>query len=378
MTTDRTDTALLSERHGVPIWLIERSAAARAKASQLTLEAVLSEWVSREGATVESLEQADRQQPTADSPEVAASDQMPATSQQGGGGPTLSGAALLTAVAQARGMPESIIERSANARAGAAGVSLDDVLHEWAQEEGLEAPGDQPPPASPKPTTSSPLPTPKPKAKPAVSVGSGLTAAALLTAVAEARGMPESLVERSAKARAKKTDSTVEDVLNEWAEEAGLATAGDQPPAAVPIEAVALEDVQDDSQTSDGDVQEADAAAEPIPRQARSWRHAMAVGAITTLVPLVILVTFAVFADVPASLSDAPWYLLGLEPFLGYLEPFIALVIVPGVTLSSLLILTVVAWNPAVHPSTRRLALMTLVILILAIGTLTIVGALQA
>ena len=59
----------------------------------------------------------------------------------------------------------------------------------------------------------------------------GLTGAALLAAVAEARGMPESLVERSAKARAKKTDASLEDVLNEWALEAGVLAASDQLPA---------------------------------------------------------------------------------------------------------------------------------------------------
>ncbi|MFV9671713.1 MAG: hypothetical protein ACNYZH_00685, partial [Acidimicrobiia bacterium] len=63
--------------------------------------------------------------------------------------------------------------------------------------------------------------------------------------------------------------------------------------------------------------------------------------------------------------------------FLGYLEPFIALVIIPGVVLSSIVILAVLAWNPAVHPSTRRLALMVLVFLILIISALSIIGALQ-
>ncbi len=271
-------------------------------------------------------------------------------------------AALLTAVAEARGMPESLVERSAAARAKKTDGSVEDVLNEWAQEAGLVAASDQPPATSP---TTAPA-------------AAGLTGAALLTAVAEARGMPESLVERSAKARAKKTDATLEDVLNEWAEEAGLVAASDQPPATGPrAEAAVVEEVRDDSQTPDADAQEVDAASEPAPRQARPWHHAVAVGAFTALVPLVILIALAVFVDVPSNLSEVPWYLLGLEPFLGYLEPFIALVIVPGVALASLVILAVVTWNPAVHPSTRRLALMVLLILVLTIGALTILGALQ-
>ena len=41
----------------------------------------------------------------------------------------------------------------------------------------------------------------------------------LLKKAAELRGMPESLVARSAEARAKATGTTVEDVLREWAGE---------------------------------------------------------------------------------------------------------------------------------------------------------------
>jgi hypothetical protein len=294
----------------------------------------------------------------------------------------LTGAALLTAVAEARGMPESLVERSAKARAKKTNGTVEDVLNEWAQEAGVTVASPQTPDTSPE--TESPDTPSSPSGGGADAGGGGgqaLTGAALLTAVAEARGMPESLVERSAKARAKKTDTSLDDVLTEWAEEAGLLVASpqtpDTSPTAAPVDTGVDEEAPADAQTPDTGVQEVDAASQPTPRQARSWRHAVAVGAITALVPLVILVALAVFVDVPSSLSEAPWYLLGLEPFLGYLEPFIALVIVPGVALASLVILAVVAWNPMVHPSTRRLALMVLVILVLAIGAFTILGALQ-
>jgi mono/diheme cytochrome c family protein len=55
----------------------------------------------------------------------------------------------------------------------------------------------------------------------------------LLDAVAEARGMPGSLVERSAGARAKKTGGSTDDVLREWAAEAGI-EVGAAPVAATP------------------------------------------------------------------------------------------------------------------------------------------------
>jgi hypothetical protein len=114
-------------------------------------------------------------------------------------------------------------------------------------------------------------------------------------------------------------------------------------------------------------------ASEPV----KSRRHSITVGALAAAVPLVILAVFAVFVNVPLSLSEAPWPLLGLEPFLGYLEPFTVLVIIPGVVLSSIVITAAAAWSPAVHPSTRRIALMVLVFLILTIASLTIIGAIQ-
>ena len=230
MTTEASGAALLSRRYGPPIWLFERSAAARAKASQSTVDEILNGWVEGAGSSeaaspteAASLEEVASPQTPDTVPTEAASEQPPAASPTATtAGVGLTGAALLTAVAEARGMPESLVERSAQARASAAGVSLDAVLHEWAEEEGLEAASDQPPVARPKAAASTPLPTPKPKPKPDAPAATGLTGAALLTAVAEARGMPESLVERSAKARAKKTDASVDDVLNEWAAEAGL------------------------------------------------------------------------------------------------------------------------------------------------------------
>jgi hypothetical protein len=208
-----------------------------------------------------------------------------------------------------------------------------------------------------------------------------LTGAALLS---QRYGAPVWLFERSAAARAKASQSTVEAVLDGWAQEAGLGAASDQPPAASPAEAASptaeaasAEEAQDGSETSDTDVQEPDAAVEAVPRPVKSWRHAVAVGAIAALVPLLILIVLAIFADVPSELSEAPWYLLGLEPFLSHLEPFVALVIIPGVVLAWIVILPIVAWNPAVHPSIRRIALMALVLLVLAIAALTIVGAVQ-
>ena len=52
----------------------------------------------------------------------------------------------------------------------------------------------------------------------------------LLNKVAEIRGMPASLIERSATARAEKTGPTVEAVLREWAGETDQPAAADPAP----------------------------------------------------------------------------------------------------------------------------------------------------
>jgi len=217
----------LEATYGAPASLFERSAGARAKASGSTTEAVVAQWVGEDG-------------PSADS--SSAPSLSGAGAAEGGGGGqapavpapssdtaavatgALSGAELLAAIAEARGMPESLIERSAKARASATGGSVDDVLQEWAQEEGLTVSDSSPSPSAPSPQGDPPPPGGG-EGQAASAPSGALSGAALLAAVAEARRMPESLVERSAKARAKSAGGSVDDVLLEWAQEEGLLEA---------------------------------------------------------------------------------------------------------------------------------------------------------
>ena len=224
----------LEATYGAPASLFERSAAARAKASGSTAEAVIASWVGSGGA---------------DSPAVPAAEVSPPSGAGGGRGAAdgggqadppagaPSGAALLAAVAEARGMPESLIERSAKARAGATGGSVDAVFQEWATEEGLTAtePSAVPVDQDPSPEVSSPSGGGgSGGAADGGGQSAGLSGAALLAAVAVARKMPESLVERSAKARAKQQGGSVDDVLAEWAAEEGIEVGAPELAADVP------------------------------------------------------------------------------------------------------------------------------------------------
>ncbi len=75
---------------------------------------------------------------------------------------------LLKTIAESTGMPESLVKRSAEARAAAEGKSLDEVLAQWA---GEQAPAAAPPPApAPEVADVAPEPAsePEPEAPPAV------------------------------------------------------------------------------------------------------------------------------------------------------------------------------------------------------------------
>ena len=265
-TSALTGAALLAavaEARRMPASLIERSAKARASATGGSVEDVLQEWAAEEGlgdATSpvtghhSSVEEAGS--PVEDPPAASAG--------------ALTGAALLAAVAEARGMPESLVQRSAAARAKTAGVDVDDVLREWAEEEGLDVGGPAPTDASESPTVDaeSPVASRQPPAEDGAVAASGpLSGAALLSAVAAARKMPESLVERSAKARSKQTDASVDDVLLEWAEEEGVVLSPVVGPSSAAAESRELVSATDQSEDTE-ELSDATAADTRTPQKA--------------------------------------------------------------------------------------------------------------
>lgn len=139
------------------------------------------------------------------------------------------------------GVPADILERSAEARAEADDKTEAQVVGDWV---GVEAPGEPAPdagsdpaaPAPPEAADTSPLPA-----------AETLTGETLVAAAAEAKGIPLSLVERSAQARADADGVPVEDVMRQWVVEAGLASAGGaaaapaQAEPAAPVEPVPAE-----------------------------------------------------------------------------------------------------------------------------------------
>ena len=75
--------------------------------------------------------------------------------------------------------------------------------------------------------------------------------------------------------------------------------------------------------------------------------------------------------------SKAPWYFLGLQELLSYYDPQIAGVIIPGVIgLIGLMTVPYVDRNPSTKPSDRKFAIFFFTFFLIGAGTLTMIGVL--
>ncbi len=127
---------------------------------------------------------------------------------------------LLKRVAELRGMPASLVERSAQARAEKTGTTVEAVLQEWAGEAD-SAPAESAPSAAaaataepsaesePSAASSQPSAEEEPRAE--------VTTDHLIQLAADAKRMPPKLILSSATARAEHSSSSLEEVLADWA-----------------------------------------------------------------------------------------------------------------------------------------------------------------
>jgi len=181
---------------------------------------------------------------------------------------------LVAAAAEAMNIPPEMVERSAQARAEADGVSVEDVLTAWAGGEPVPAETAPEPEAVEEATESTEEPqadtaTPAETAAPAEDAEPAAIdptdQAALIRAAAAKMDMPESMIERSAAARARAAGRDPHSVLLDWA---GVDSDTIPPPtvaAQVPDQPVVAE--PGPSQTAEEAAAEEPAAAEPSPSQ---------------------------------------------------------------------------------------------------------------
>ena len=207
---------------------------------------------------------------------------------------------LLMKVAEIRGMPPGLVERSAQARAEKTGMTLKAVLEEWlgeatgeseaetaevSQPESSEPAADETPPEAsqktpggtqktPAKTQKTPAKTQKTPAKTQKTpggtqkTGDAISTDELVQLAADAKRMPTKLILSSAEARATHAGSTLEAVLAEWAgvDLDDLQTSPQaQTPEETPAEAQVTEpaEVSTEEPAEDADEQPDVAAAAP-------------------------------------------------------------------------------------------------------------------
>ena len=211
-------------------------------------------------------------------------------------------------------IPEHLLRRSAEAKAKALGVPVEQVLAEMLGEAAPAAAPEAAPAAATAPTPTAPAPTAPPPATPAIP--EGVRTQRLLTVV-------------KAKAiQGVKREPT--DKVSVW-------------PHLLAIEFVAL----------------------------------LAVTALLIIfsvfqdAPLLELAN----PNEQPNPSKAPWYFLGLQELLSYFDPQVAGVLIPGLGLAGLAIIPFVDRNKSTRPADRKFAITIFTFFVIAAAILTMIGS---
>ena len=275
-------------------------------------------------------------------------------------------------------IPESLLRRSAEAKAKALGIPVEQVLAEMR--------GEAPATPSPEPVVS---PEPTPASGELDVVGGESEAepqeAAVAVATAEvdtdSPAVEEEATEPEAPAPAPPTPVPVGNGSGNGKQAAVVSPRPLTPPSGVPegvrtqrlltvVKARAIQQVK----------------TEPTDK-VNTWPHLMiaeftALMAITALLLVMSVALQAPLLD-PANPnatpnpSKAPWYFLGLQELLSYFDPQIAGVTVPTIVgFVGFILVPFVDRNPSTRPSDRKFAIMLFTFFMAGAATLTIFGVL--
>ncbi len=272
-------------------------------------------------------------------------------------------------------LPEHLLIRSAEARAKALGLPVDQVLAEMKG----EAPPSDPPPAEEAPPSEAPAAAPQAamESAPEAESVAGETPAAETPAPSAAAVEPEPV---AATAVADPPPSPSAEAGN-GASAASVSPRPVVPPAEVPegvrpqrlltvVKARAIQQVK----------------ATPTDK-VNTWPHLMIAEFSALMVITAGLIVLSVILQAPLlelanfnatpNPSKAPWYFLGLQELLSYYDPQIAGVIIPAVTgLVGFMAIPYVDRNPSTNPADRKFAIMLFTLFLTGSATLTIIGTL--
>ena len=257
-------------------------------------------------------------------------------------------------------IPEHLLLRSAEARAKALGISVEQALAEMkgeteptvvAKDPEIKVIDETPAPAAETPAPAAETPAAETPA-PAAETPAAETPAAETPAPAAEKPAPA----------ASKTDTPEEvDFAPEVKVTQRLLTVVKAKPIQKPV-------------------------AEPVDK-VNTWPHLMLPEFVSLMAMTAFLILLSAILQAPLleeanpnvtpNPAKAPWYFLGLQELLSYWDPQIAGVMIP-------LVLGVVLWmafpyidrNPETHPSKRKFAIMFYTFFLAGAGVLTIIGVL--
>ena len=258
-------------------------------------------------------------------------------------------------------IPEHLLQRSAEARAKALGISVEQALAEMKGESDPTVISKEPEVKTIDETPAPAAETPAPAAETPAPAAETPAPAAETPAPAAETPAPVKAEEKPA-AKAPKAD-TPEEV--DFAPEVKVTQRLLTVVKAKPIQK---------------------SVSEPVDK-VNTWPHLM----LPEFVSLMAMTAFLIFLsailqaplleeanpNVTPNPAKAPWYFLGLQELLSYWDPQIAGVMIP-------LVLGVVLWmafpyidrNPETHPSKRKFAIMFYTFFLAGAGVLTIIGVL--
>jgi len=259
-------------------------------------------------------------------------------------------------------IPEHLLQRSAEARAKALGISVEQALAEMKGESDPTVISKEPEVKTIDETPAPAAETPAPAAETPAPAAETPAPAAETPAPAAETPAPAVKSEEKPAAKASEAD-TPEEV--DFAPEVKVTQRLLTVVKAKPIQK---------------------AASEPVDK-VNTWPHLMLPEFVSLMAMTAFLILLSAILQAPLleeanpnvtpNPAKAPWYFLGLQELLSYWDPQIAGVMIP-------LILGVVIWmafpyidrNPETHPSKRKFAIMFYTFFLAGAGVLTIIGVL--
>lgn len=281
-------------------------------------------------------------------------------------------------------IPEDLLRRSAEAKAKALGVPVEQVLAEMKGEGPpveVPRPEPEPEPVEEIPADDATEETPKIEVETTQEVAPEEPKEAVYDSEPVPAAEPESSETPAAVATATETPLPAPEG-NGGGKVASLVTPRPTvPPAGLPegvrtqrlltvVKARAIQNVK----------------AEPHDK-VNTWPHLMLIefGALLAITGLLVIMSVVIHSPLldPANFnatpnpSKAPWYFLGLQELLSYFDPQIAGVMVPTFTgMIGFMMIPYVDRNPSTRPSDRKFAIVLYSIFIAGSATLTIFGVL--